>query len=365
MEVVRQWFRRYFSDPQVVILAVLLAGGFVLVSLIGDILAPVIASIVIAYLLEGIIQKVQRLGTPRFVAVLVVFLLFFFGMLAILFGLIPVLSRQTTQLFQQVPGMIAEGQKLLMALPKEYPNLISEGQVAQMIQSLREEVTELGQVVVSQSLSSLVNVITFTVYLVLMPLLVFFFLKDKEKILVWLQKYLPRDRRLAETVWSDVDIQIGNYIRGKFWEILIVWAAAFVVFSFMGLQFAVLLSLLVGLSVIVPYIGAVVVTFPILIIGFFQFGWSVELLYLMLAYGFIQLLDGNVLVPVLFSEVVDLHPVAIIVAVLFFGGIWGFWGVFFAIPLATLVQAVLKAWPRVEEVPDPGPQPDETSEESS
>ena len=75
----------------------------------------------------------------------------------------------------------------------------------------------------------------------------------------------------------------------------------------------------------------------------------------MIAYLVIQALDGNVLVPLLFSEVVDLHPIAIIVAVLVFGGIWGFWGVFFAIPLATVVQSVLKAWPRRDEhVPEVG-----------
>ena len=60
----------------------------------------------------------------------------------------------------------------------------------------------------------------------------------------------------------------------------------------------------------------------------------------------IQFIDGNVLVPVLFSEVVDLHPVAIIAAILFFGGLWGFWGILFAIPLATVSQAILRAWPR-------------------
>ena len=59
----------------------------------------------------------------------------------------------------------------------------------------------------------------------------------------------------------------------------------------------------------------------------------------------IQFLDGNILVPLLFSELVNLHPVAIILAVLFFGGLWGVWGVFFAIPLATLISAVINAWP--------------------
>jgi putative permease len=146
-------------------------------------------------------------------------------------------------------------------------------------------------------------------------------------------------------VWVEVDRQIGNYVRGKFIEILIVWVVTFLTFSIMGMQFAMLLGVLVGLSVLIPYIGAAAVTIPVAILAYFQWGLSPEFLWLMLAYGIIQALDGNVLVPLLFSEVVDLHPIAIIVAVLIFGGLWGFWGVFFAIPLATLVQAVLKAWP--------------------
>jgi putative permease len=96
----------------------------------------------------------------------------------------------------------------------------------------------------------------------------------------------------------------------------------------------------------VPYIGAVVVTVPVILVAWFQWGWSPEFIWLGVAYTVVQALDGNILVPLLFSEVVNLHPVAIIVAVLVFGGLWGFWGVFFAIPLATLVHAILIAWPR-------------------
>ena len=64
--------------------------------------------------------------------------------------------------------------------------------------------------------------------------------------------------------------------------------------------------------------------------------------------GVVQFMDGNVLVPLLFSEVVNMHPAAIIIAVLFFGGLWGVWGVFFAIPLATLIQAVIHSWPSIQ-----------------
>ena len=160
--------------------------------------------------------------------------------------------------------------------------------------------------------------------------MIFFFLRDQERILNWFLELLPRDNardnELVMRVWGDVDAQIGNYIRGKFWEILIVWLVTFVCFTWFGLQFAMLLSVLVGLSVLIPYVGAAVVTIPVVLIAWFQWGWSGEFAYVVAAYLVIQALDGNLLAPLLFAEVVNIHPVAIIVAVLFFGGLWGLMG---------------------------------------
>ncbi|MET0012958.1 MAG: AI-2E family transporter [Sedimenticola sp.] len=345
MRLLADWFKHYFSDPEVVFLALALVVGFAVVITMGDMLAPVLASVVIAYLLEGLVGMIERRGVARLPAVMLVFIIFLLFVTLVIFGMLPQLSRQVTQLFQQIPAMLTEGQALLMRLPESYPELISAEQVAEIITIIRQEIAELGQVVLSLSLSSVVGLITILVYLILMPLLVFFFLKDKALILEWFVSFLPKDRKFADTVWRDVDRQIANYVRGKFWEILIIWAASFVTFTILGLQYAMLLGVLVGLSVIIPYIGAAVVTFPVLLIAWFQWGWSADFIWLSAAYFIIQALDGNVLVPLLFSEVVNLHPVAIIVAILVFGGLWGFWGVFFAIPLATLVQAILTAWP--------------------
>jgi putative permease len=255
-------------------------------------------------------------------------------------------SRQLTQFVQQLPNMIIRGQQLLLSLPALYPEFITEAQVLEVINAMRAEVATWGQNVLSWSLAAGMGFITIAIYLVLVPLLVFFFLKDKELILAWLHGFLPHDHTLAQQVWREVDRQMGNYVRGKFLEILVVWVATYLAFAYMNLQFAMLLALMVGLSVIVPYIGAVVVTVPVALVAFFQWGWSSEFLWLLGIYLIVQGLDGNVLVPLLFSEVVDLHPIAIIAAVLVFGGLWGFWGVFFAIPLATVVQSILKAWPR-------------------
>ncbi|MDX1654703.1 MAG: AI-2E family transporter, partial [Candidatus Competibacteraceae bacterium] len=331
---------------QGMVLVLLLVVGTLIIVLAGDMLAPVLAGIVIAYLLEGLVQLMQSLRLPRLAAVVVVFILFTVFVLFLLLGLAPLLYRQLTQLVQQFPNMLFKGQDLLLSLPAMYPRFISEQQVLEVLGAIKAEFANLGQYVLSWSLASVVGFITLTVYAVLVPLLVFFFLKDKDRILAWFRDFLPSDHTLTKKVWHEVDVQIGNYVRGKFWEILIVWGVTFVTFAYMELQFAMLLGLMVGLSVIVPYMGAVVVTLPVALVAYFQWGWNTEFLSLMIAYLIIQALDGNVLVPLLFSEVVDLHPIAIIVAILIFGGIWGFWGVFFAIPLATVVQAVLKAWPR-------------------
>jgi len=345
MRLITDWFRRTFSDPQIVFLSLVLLAGFAVVLTMGNMLAPVLASAVIAYLLEGLIVALEDRGAPRLLAVVVVFIGFMLFLGAVVFGLLPVVSRQVTQLVQQLPSMIGEGQRALMTLPERYPEIISPEQTQQMVDSIKTEIAGFGQRVLSLSLSSVVGVLTLIVYLVLMPMLVFFFLKDKEPILRWFTRFMPGERGLAARVWRDVDRQIANYVRGKFWEIVVVWAASFAVFAFFGLQYAMLLAVLVGLSVVIPYVGATVVTVPVMMVAWFQWGWGSDFIGVTVAYLIIQALDGNLLVPLLFGEVVNLHPVAIIVAILVFGGLWGFWGVFFAIPLATLVNAILSAWP--------------------
>ena len=345
MNFVRDWFDRHLSDPQVVGLAVVLVVGTALVVMTGNMLAPVIAAVVIAYLLEGLVAFLERYRTPRLAGVMLVFWAFMAFLFFVFFALLPLLSRQASQLVQLFPTMLQSGQDALLKLPESYPELFSETQVRDLIAQIRIDAVGFGQRVVSQSLSSVIGLITLLVYLILLPLMVFFFLKDKHRIIDWATRFMPAERRLLHHVWTDVDRQIGNYVRGKFIEVLIVWVASYVTFTAMGLQFAMLLAVAVGLSVVIPYIGAVVVTLPVAFVAYFQWGFTSDFAYLMIAYAVIQALDGNVLVPLLFSEVVDLHPVAIIAAVLMFGGLWGFWGVFFAIPLATVVQAVIKAWP--------------------
>lgn len=344
---VSAWYKRYFTDPQAALLVVLLLVSTLTIYFMGKMLTPLIAAVIIAYLLEGPVTKLQ----PRFsrlIAVIVVFCLFLLFMVFLVLFLLPILSRQASQFFLEVPNMINRGQDLMLRLPQEYPQIISESSIKDIIFSLSGELSAVGQTVLSFSFASIPLIV---IYLVLVPLMIFFFMKDKITILEWMSRFLPADRQLVTHLWVEMDDQIGNYIRGKVYEIITVGVAAYIVFIFFGLNYASLLAIIVGLSVLIPYIGAATVTIPVALVGFFQWGLGSDFTWLMIAYFVLQFLDGNVLVPVLFSDAVNIHAVAIIAAILIFGGLWGFWGVFFAIPLATLVKALINVWPmRSEEV---------------
>ena len=349
LEVVKGWLEKHFSDPQAIILASILVLGSVLVLYWGKILTPILASIIIAYMLEGVVRKLQGCGLPRLFGVLVSFFMFITFVTLLLFGLIPLVSKQLTQLIRDFPEILNRVQQLIMTIPEKYP-VFPQGQINEMLAGFNTELVNLGQTLVSASLNSVVDVFTILVYMIVVPLLVFFLMKDKSDIQQWFKRFMPDERGLSYKVWKDVDVKMGNYIRGKMLEILIVGIATYIPFALLGLNYAATLSVIVGLSVIIPYVGATAVTIPVALIAWFQWGPSSEFAYVLIAYLVVQMLDGNVLVPLLFSEVVNMHPAAIIIAVMFFGGLWGVWGVFFAIPLATLVQSVLNAWPSIQEV---------------
>lgn len=348
INVIKGWFEKHFSDPQAIILVAILVLGLILVLYWGSILTPVLSGVIIAYILEGLVKRFCHLGLPRFVSFLLSYAMFITALALILLVLVPLVIGQVSQLITDFPKILAKVQQLILSIPEHYP-IVADREIEKMLGGFSSELVGVGQKLVSVSLSSAVDVFAVLVYLVVVPLLVFFLLKDKDKILLWFRRFLPVDSGLAYSVWKEVDVKMGNYIRGKLLEIVIVGVATFIPLKVMGMNYAATMSLLVGLSVIIPYVGAVAVTIPVAMIAWFQWGASSDFVYLLVAYLAVQFMDGNILVPLLFSEVVNMHPAAIIIAVLFFGGLWGVWGVFFAIPLATLLQAVINSWPSIQE----------------
>ncbi len=349
-EVLTKWYRRYLFDEESILLLIMLALGLVLLNYIGDILAPLLVSIVLAYLMQGVANTLRDNGMANWIAITLAFLLFMGGFLGSTLLLLPLVWRQLSSLVREMPRMLDRAREFLNILPSEYPTLVSTDQLNSVIEMARFEIAQFGQVLITKSLAGLPGLLTLGIYLILIPILVFFLLKDRDEIINWFTRFLPSERPLLQRIWTEMDDQMSNYVRGKVLEIIFVGGISYLCFAWLGLNYAALLGLLVGLSVIIPYIGALLVTVPVAAVGFIQWGLHDSFYYLITAYVVIQVLDGNVLVPLLFSEAVNLHPVAILLAVIFFGGVWGVPGVFFAIPLATLVKAIINAWPAPSDV---------------
>ena len=353
LNIIGGWLNRYFSQEDAVYLVVALSLVLVLLYTLGGALAPVLTGLVLAFLLEGMVSRLQSLRMPRIVAVNISVLLFVSTVMAVVFLVVPLLWQQLQSLGRLVPTLVTRLQEGLINLAERFPEYVTEAQVAAIVEQGARELGNVSGTILESAFSQVFSVFGLLIYLVLVPISVFFLLKDKDALMLWAVSILPKKRPLLDSVGKEMNAQLGNYVRGKVLEILIVGAVTFLTFVLFGLNYAALLAVIVGVSVLIPFVGAAIVTLPVFAVAVLQFGWSLDLGWIMLAYLFIQFLDGNVLVPLLFSEAVDLHPITIIIAVLAFGGIGGIWGVFFAIPLATLIKAIYSAWPNLDEAQKP------------
>lgn len=343
IEVIRQWYHKNFSDPSAVTLMLVIVFSALILGFFGKLLTPVLVAIVFAFLLEWPIRKACQFGISRNISTAVVTLVFVGSAATVCAMALPVIWQQSVSLVTELPEMMHQVREFIHTLPESYPSLDPE-LITSMMGNVDSKMVQVLESTIQAVASSLTDVVAILIYLILVPLMVFFMLKDKAQLLAGLNKVIPTERRLISQVATEMNQQIMNYIRGKMIEMIIVGGATYIAFAIMDLRYAAVLGLLVGLSVLIPYIGAAVVTIPVVAVALFQFGIGPDFYAVLIAYGVIQALDGNLLVPLLFSEAVDLNPVYIIVAVLFFGGLWGFWGVFFAIPLASLVKAIVNAW---------------------
>ena len=338
--LLNKFIKRFFSNEESVYFAILLIFSFFFIILFGNVLLPVIISIVIAFLLNGFMTTLIKYNMSQKIS-LSITLIVFFGFYLSLFMALPSIGTEINNLLQNLPIIVSSFQQNLI----EMNNYFSEEEIDQIFANLSNQISVLLSSALGQLAGTVSLMFNAILYAIMIPLMVFFFLKDKSILLPIASIILPKENGFMQSVFAEMNDQLFNYVTGKFIEMLLVASASYILFAFLGLPYAVLIAILVGLSVIIPIFGAILVTIPVVLIGLYEWGLSENFYWLLGFYLLIQILDGNVLVPILFSTRNTLPPVVIIIAVLFFGGIWGFWGLFFAIPLATFVKAIINSWP--------------------
>ena len=343
----KNFFDKYFFDEEQYAALFIISIGIVILYFLGGIIAPVLVSILIAYILNGLTSFMEEKGNSRILALTVTLIIFGLFYLSI-FLFLPFLSRQILLLVSDIPQIYESVNSFLSNQLAGYG--LQSNQLDEVVINAFSYIPTLFQNALLQLNSGFSAVMNALLYLIIVPFLVFFLLKDRDIFINYAKNLLPQKKNLLTKIWNDLNVQLYGYLRGKGLEMIIVALVTGFVFYLQDVNYSIILAILVGLSVLIPYVGAILVTIPVVLIGLFQWGLDSSFYIFITSYMIIQALDGNVLMPLLLGREVKLHPVIIITAVLIFGGIWGFWGLLLAIPIATFLRAILVAWPTRDEL---------------
>ena len=321
---IKEHFDRFFNDHELVTFIITVTSVCLVSYLFALYIPALIVGILLAYLLDGLVNLLNKWGCPRGFAIPGTMIICILGIaLLILVGL-PKLVEQLTAFARQLPQSL-EG---LEERYKDMPDWLADSwhwdAIATQVGTWTKDTAET---LLHATVTNFTGILTILIYMVMIPLMVFFLLHDKTKIIAWVNRFIPNSQMIS-ALKNELDEQFGAYVRGKIIEGLTIFVLSFVAFLFLGVNYAFALAIGIGLSVIIPFVGAIVVTFPVIIVGLAQFGLSSDFWWLVGLYTVIQVFDAQILVPLLFSEVVKIHPVAIFVSILLFGSLWGIWGVF-------------------------------------
>src|SRR5699024_5186856 len=309
-----------------------------IVSFFWHLLLPFLIAVLIAYLLYPVIKKMHAYIMPKSLAILMIYLLFFGGIGYLGYRVYPAVIQQISELQEQLPQLIDMYREFIYSL-YEYTSFLPENVHDRMDQLIYEAEMYIENLL-TDVVRGFTKIFDMIIIITVIPVLVFYFLKDfaaiKNYFKTWIpEKYHAQTRLLCRAI----DEGLGNYIRGQFVVCLFVGLAAFVLFKFLDVPYALLLAIIMALTNIIPYFGPIIGAIPAVAITATISG---KLVLIVLAGIFIiQVIDGNLLSPYIVGKSVNIHPIAIIFALLLGGQISGVIGMILAVPVLAVINVIV------------------------
>lgn len=310
--------------------------------LLGDVLVPFLLGGAIAYLLDPIADRLQRLGLSRMWATVVITFLGLLALLVLLLLIVPTLARQATQLVETAPQM---AENLEMFLTERFPSLVEEDSILRRsLNDLGENIRSRGGEVVQAAFSSLSGLVNVVVLFVIVPVVSFYLLMDWDRLVAEVDSLLPREhaptiRQLAR----QIDDTLSGFVRGQGLVCLILGTYYAVALMLVGLNFGLVIGFIAGALTFIPYVGAVVGGVLSIGLALFQFwGDWVWIIAVWAIFQSGQFIEGNILTPKLVGDSVGLHPVWLIFALAAFGALFGFVGLLVAVPVAAVLGVLTR-----------------------
>tara|TARA_B100001939_G_C16935465_1_gene615847 strand:+ start:1205 stop:2227 length:1023 start_codon:yes stop_codon:yes gene_type:complete len=328
------------KNQQLVFLITVLFLAFITLWVLGSLASPILLSIVLAFLFRPLHVYLMKIGVPKGISVFVTFLIAITLILVFFVIFIPLFINEANRYISEIPNLTFITEPLVSFLRQFNAPVPS----IESTQTLLSDISGLATDAVSFSISRLQDTAGIILGIILVPIFLFFWLWDTDTLSKGFSKLVPKKRKFLTRVWAETNLNFQNYFKAKFIEVLVVAIFGSLMFWLLGVNSPVLLGVTFGLSQLIPFFGPVFMTFPVLIVSLAQFGLDPYVLVILFCYGMLQNIDGNIFLPFLMSGVVKLPAVVVLLSVFFFGAIFGIWGVFFSVPLASFIKSLLDNW---------------------
>jgi predicted PurR-regulated permease PerM len=316
------------------------------VHLLSAILLPFVAGCAIAYFLDPAVDRLEAWRVPRGLASALVLFLFFVAIVLLLALVLPVLQLEATELAQRAPAAFEYAREKIQAGLELAQERLAPEDVAKlkdMAGGWAGEVAGWAVRVVQEILTSSFAIANILSLVIITPVVAFFLLRDWDRIIAQIDRWLPR--RHAAVIREEaraVDRTLAGFVHGQF---LVGLADAFyygVALSLVGLPFAVIIGVIVGVLSFIPFLGFLLGLLLAIGLGLVQFGPTAPFLVVLGIFAVGSLLEQNVLSPRLVGKRINLHPVWVIFALLAFGTLFGFLGVLLALPAAAVIGVLVR-----------------------
>lgn len=325
---------RYWGIAAVVFLLVLW--------LLGNVMLPFLVGGAIAYFLDPVADRLERLGLGRTAATAVISTVGLLAVILLVLAIIPTLVNQLTALVNAAPEMAKRMQAFLL---EHFPDLAdSTSTVRQTLANIGAAVQSKGLEMVDGVISSAMGVISIVVFIVVVPVVAFYLLLDWDHMIARIDAMLPRDHApVVRQLAREIDAVLAGFVRGQVSVCLLLGTFYAVALMLAGLQFGLVVGAIAGAITFIPYIGSLIGGALAIGLALYQF-WG-EWLHIAAVAGIFaagQFIEGNILTPKLVGRSVGLHPVWLIFALSAFGTVFGFVGMLVAVPVAAAIGVLTR-----------------------
>ncbi len=315
---------------------------FLMLWALGDVILPFLLGCAIAYFLDPVADRLERLGLSRAVATTVIALLAVILFILAVLLVVPTLARQTTSLIETAPQLF---QRLQAFLTERFPDLMDQNSTLRSsLASIGQTIQQRGAELVTGIVATFSSVLNVALLLVIVPVVAFYVLLDWDRMVAEVDKLLPRDHApVIRQLAAEIDQTLAGFVRGQGTVCLVLGTYYAVALMLVGLQFGLVIGLVAGLLTFIPYVGALIGGLLSIGLALFQFWgdwWLIVAVAAIFQIG--QLVEGNVLTPKLVGGSVGLHPVWLIFALSAFGALFGFVGLLVAVPVAAVLGVLAR-----------------------